>query len=104
MLGMDVSGSTYYDVTLSDISGHWAENHIKAFVAAGYILGYPEGDFRPDKAVTRTEVVTIINRILGVQKISNMAPFFADLPTDFWGYDDIMTAANIPAVNVEEKK
>ena len=104
MLGMDVSGSTYYDVTLSDISGHWAENHIKAFVAAGYILGYPEGDFRPDKAVTRTEVVTIINRILGVQKISNMAPFFADLPTDFWGYDDIMTAANIPAVNVEENK
>lgn len=97
LLNMDVTGSVRYDVSLSDISGHWAENHIKAFVAAGYILGYPEGDFRPDKAVTRAEAVIILNRITGVAKVDMPEQYFADVVPGFWWYSDIMNAANIPA-------
>ena len=97
LLDMDVSGQTQYDVTLSDITGHWAENNIKAFVNAGYILGYPEGDFRPDKAVTRAEVVTILNRITKVNKSASYNQYFVDVEPSFWGYADIMASANIPA-------
>ena len=80
-------------VSLSDIPGHWAESNIRKFVAKGYILGYPEGDFRPDKAVTRAEAVTIINRVTGLVKTSGLAQRFRDLAPDFWAYDEIMNAA-----------
>ena len=78
------------NVTLSDISGHWAEDYIKKFVAKGYILGYPEGDFRPDQFVTRAEVVTILNRITGITKVTGLPARFSDLTPEFWGYDEIM--------------
>lgn len=93
LLGLDktaVEGET--NVTLSDISGHWAESYIRKFVAKGYILGYPEGDFRPDKAVSRAEAVTIINRVTGLAKASGLPQRFRDLPGDFWAYDEIMNA------------
>ena len=93
LLGLDktaVEGETA--VTLSDISGHWAESYIRKFVAKGYILGYPEGDFRPDKAVSRAEAVTIINRVTGLAKTSGLPQRFRDLPGDFWAYDEIMNA------------
>lgn len=96
MLGIDTETEETSAVTLSDISGHWAEKYVKAFVARGYILGYPEGDFRPDRYVTRAEAVTIINRISGKTKISGSAQYFADMDADFWGYDEIMSAADIP--------
>ena len=93
LLGLDktaVEGETA--VTLLDISGHWAESYIRKFVAKGYILGYPEGDFRPDKAVSRAEAVTIINRVTGLAKASGLPQRFRDLPGDFWAYDEIMNA------------
>lgn len=80
------------EVTLSDIDEHWAKDYILRFVAKGYILGYPEGDFRPDKSVTRAEAVTVLNRVIGLQKESALAERFRDLPADFWAYDDIMNA------------
>ena len=100
LLNMDVTGDVQYDVTLSDISGHWAENNIKAFVAAGYILGYPEGDFRPDRAVSRAEVVTVLNRITGVVKLEVPNQYFVDVKPEEWFYSDIMNSANFPKPEV----
>ncbi|MGN1121079.1 MAG: S-layer homology domain-containing protein [Eubacteriales bacterium] len=94
MLGFDkeeLSGEE--TVSLSDISEHWAQSHIRKFVAKGYIVGYPEGDFRPDKSVTRAEVVTILNRVTGLVKVSGLPQRFQDLTPDFWAYDEIMNAA-----------
>ncbi len=93
MLGLDkdiVQGEE--TVTMTDIEGHWAISHIRKFVAKGYIVGYPEGDFRPDKAVSRAEAITILNRVIGKVKTPGLAPRFADVPADFWGFDEIMNA------------
>lgn len=97
MLGLDVNAESSVTVTLSDISGHWAENYIKTFVAHGYIKGYPEGDFRPDKQVTRAEAVAILNRVRGVAAGDGYAGHFNDVKPDFWAYNDIMAATDIGA-------
>ncbi|MCP1312077.1 S-layer homology domain-containing protein [Paenibacillus tyrfis] len=54
-------------VSLSDISGHWAEPDIKAIVAAGYIDGYPDGSFKPDHTVTRAEFMTMTAKAAGLK-------------------------------------
>lgn len=72
---------------------HWASPYISAFVADGYIYGYPDGTFLPESEITRAEAVAIINRVLGVQKADGAAPRFDDLPADHWAYGDIMAAA-----------
>ncbi len=48
----------------SDVSGHWAEDEIHEAAAHGWIKGYEDGTFRPDRYITRAEAVTMINRVL----------------------------------------
>ena len=85
-----------------DVAGHWAEKYINSAYARGWVSGYPEdGTFRPQKSITRAEVVTIVNRML------NRKLRVADMPegilanvkkfTDVeghWAYAEIIEAAN----------
>src|SRR5690606_31455143 len=36
-----------------DTKDHWANAYVIAFRQAGYIQGYPDGTFRPDREITR---------------------------------------------------
>ncbi len=51
--------TTYSENEFSDIRGHWAESYIKTFAEKGCINGYPDGTFKPDKAVTYAEIAGI---------------------------------------------
>ena len=48
----------------SDIAGHWAEAYIKLAAGNGWIAGYPDGTFGPQRNITRAETATMINRVL----------------------------------------
>ena len=49
-----------------DVSdGYWAAEYIKAAAKSGWINGYEDGSFRADRNISRAEVVTIVNRLLG---------------------------------------
>ena len=43
-----------------DIKGHWAESLIRQAIAEGWVKGYPDGTFKPDKPITRAEAVALI--------------------------------------------
>ena len=47
----------------SDVEGHWAEKYINSAAAKGWVEGYPDGTFQPDKYITRAEFVTLVNRV-----------------------------------------
>lgn len=47
-----------------DITGHWAEDDIRWCVEHGFMKGYPDGSFQPDKPVTRAELATVIRRMV----------------------------------------
>ena len=51
--------------TFSDIDGHWARDAILDAAGRGWINGYSDGSFKPDKQITRAEAITIVNRVMG---------------------------------------
>jgi hypothetical protein len=91
----DGSGSSF-----SDIAGHWAQAEIEQAAALGWVLGYPDGTFRPDEPVTRAEAMAMINRNLdrtptGTDALAAGMTVWPDNDdTDAWYYLDIQEATN----------
>ena len=48
----------------SDIANHWAKDEISIAYNNGWIAGYPDGTFGPQRNITRAETATMINRVL----------------------------------------
>lgn len=44
----------------------WALPGVRAAAARGVVTGYPDGRFRPDKPLTRAELVVLIDRVLAL--------------------------------------
>ena len=72
-----------------DVSGHWASDEINSFAELGYVSGYPDGEFHPDDKVTRAEVVSVINRMVGTKSVS-ASQKYVDLAPTHWAYSQIM--------------
>lgn len=50
----------------SDTKGHWASSYIQDLAAQGYINGYPDGTFKPDRTMTKAEFTTALIGSLGI--------------------------------------
>jgi hypothetical protein len=73
-----------------DVSHHWASQSIQEWVKDGFIKGYEDGTFRPDKGITRAEFVTLVNHAFG---FTEKAPInFKDIHSADWFYDSIAEA------------
>lgn len=59
---------TAFAADFPDIKGHWSEDYVNSMVAEGYIKGYDDGTFKPDKTVSNTEALILLARMLGVDK------------------------------------
>lgn len=46
--------------SLPDIKGHWAEASIRKAVESGWVDGYPDGSFQPEKTITRAEFTKML--------------------------------------------
>lgn len=59
------TNGTDYDVVFPDVpKGHWAYDFVKELSDKGYLVGYPDGTFKGDKAMTRYEFATALYRAL----------------------------------------
>ncbi|MFI8715779.1 S-layer homology domain-containing protein [Brevibacillus brevis] len=67
-LGLNGDGmpNNFYEVP----ADHWATQNIAAVSKNGYLAGYPDGTFHPQKTLTRAETVIIINRLLNHEQLS----------------------------------
>ncbi len=85
-----------------DATGSWAAEYIHTATRNGWIVGYPDGKFHGEDEITRAEVVTIINRMLGrtadetfIRRNEDNLTTFSDLQNPhYWAYYDLMEAAN----------
>ncbi len=80
---------------------HWGVAYITDSVGMGWISGYEDGTFKPDNFITRSEVVAIINRVLGrsadreyISSNIEAVAQFPDVPTTHWAYYDIIEASD----------
>ena len=51
----------------SDIASHWAKDEISIAYNNGWITGYPNSTFGPQRDITRAETMTLVNRVLNRQ-------------------------------------
>lgn len=62
--------------TFSDIEGDaysWAKSYIEDMADLGYIKGYEDGTFQPDKEVSKLECIAMFARAMGVNEEANAA-------------------------------
>ncbi|WMJ76653.1 S-layer homology domain-containing protein [Sedimentibacter sp. MB35-C1] len=82
----------------TDITGHWAEKYITSSEIKGWIKGYPDMTFKPEKDITRAEAMTLINNVLEravpEENIHPDAMFWPDMTSDDWYYEAVMEATN----------
>lgn len=75
------------DIAFSDIAGHWAESRIKKAVKLGFVSGYQDGTFRPDKTVTRAEFAKLLNNAMKIEDIA--AINMTDVKKSDWFYKQV---------------
>ena len=94
------SGSYSGDDLFTDIEGHWAADQISRAAEKGWITGYPDGTFGPNRYITRAEAVTMINRVLNRMPKDkdalheDMKVFVDNADTNAWYYLAIQEATN----------
>lgn len=94
------SGSYSGDDLFTDIEGHWAADQINRAAEKGWITGYPDGTFGPNRYITRAEAVTMINRVLNRMPKDkdalheDMKVFVDNADTNAWYYLAILEATN----------
>ncbi len=62
---MIVAPQSYADTLPTDIQGHWSEPFVTSLVSQGVISGYPDGTFKPDKAITSSEFLSLLLKAVG---------------------------------------
>ncbi len=97
------------DDKFSDIDSHWAEKYINRAAQAGWIKGYPDGTFKPDRNITRAEAMTLINAVLGrtpdKDKLKeDMIKWPDNADTSKWYYAQVQEATNSHDYDRENKE
>ena len=95
---LDTSGENIFtDVSEDD----WFYEFVVGAIKYGWIGGYPDGRFGPNDTITRAQVTTIVNRMLGrsadedyVERNIEALTRFTDVPDTHWAYYNIMEATN----------
>ena len=65
---------------------------VGALAALGYISGFPDGEFKPERKASRAELCAILMRIRPTAK-TGLAPLFSDVPVNYWAAKYIFQAA-----------
>ena len=101
---LDTSGENIFtDVSADD----WFYEQVVGSIKYGWITGYEDGTFRPNNTITRAEVTTIVNRMLGraadkdyVDDHMDELRQFPDVSKTNWAYYNIVEATNAHSYRV----
>lgn len=83
--------------TFADVNDHWAAEEISTAAFYGWIYGYEDGTFAPDKPITRQEAAAIVNRMLyrlgdQIAIDDGHTKEFPDVTDNMWSWYEIAEA------------
>ena len=88
-------------ISFVDIDGHWANEDIRYAAMLGLVRGYDDGTYNPNGNITRAELMTLVNRMLGRVPETpgdllpdEMVTWTDNLDTDAWYYLAVQEATN----------
>ena len=79
--------SGFYDVS----SNYWAAPFIQELAQRDVIAGFPDGSFRPDAPVTRSQFAAMIRKAFNKQQ-ERQPINFVDVSSNYWAYNAIQEA------------
>ncbi len=79
--------SGFYDVS----SNYWAAPFIKELAQRGVIAGFPDGSFRPDALVTRSQYAAMVRKAFNKAR-ERQGINFVDVSSNYWAYSAIQEA------------
>lgn len=84
-LGLTAQAATFPDVPAS----HWANGAVGAIAAHGTMSGYLDGSFKPDQAMNRAEIASVLSSAYGFVQNTAASPF-SDVTATHWAFGPIM--------------
>ena len=100
-----------YTVKYTDVAtNYWAYSDVAYAKHAGWLNGYADGSFKGDNAITRAEVVTVVNKVTGriadegyINKNLSLLNKFTDLKNNsHWAFYAIAEASNTHLANTHD--
>ena len=96
-----IDKKNYKVAPFADVKGHEFEAAINQAYGNGRINGYPDGTFKPDAYIQRSEAARILNQYAnrgvdfdGLAGVRVYLIKFTDIDESHWAYYEIMEAAN----------
>jgi len=65
---------------------HWAYEAIMDLVRRGILSGYPDGTFKPDNPVKRSETAVILTKVFNLDLLKPERATYIDVPKTHWSY------------------
>ncbi|MDD3363915.1 MAG: S-layer homology domain-containing protein [Syntrophomonas sp.] len=85
-----------------DAQAHWAKDYINQLSSLGYVLGNPDGTFKPDKSMTRAEFTSLLISCMGITPSDKTSRYFTDTAGDYWALAAINEAAKLGILEPKE--
>jgi len=92
--------NTSKGMPFADVGSAWCHDAVATAYANGWVGGYADSTFHPNRTITRAEAVTILNRVLGrscdlmfVQANAQAASHFTDVTPGAWYYAAVTEAS-----------
>ena len=91
----NVYAKSYPDLPVN----HWAYKQVQALTDEDVLVGYPDGNFKPDESATRAEFTTMVIKALHQDKANLKDTFvFKDVPYKYWAFNTIQRAINLDLI------
>ena len=87
--------------TFTDLTANWYKKAVEWAAANGIVKGYPDGTFRPDEAITREQIATILYRFDEATKAeeNKLAGFPDAADVSGWAAEGLNWAVNEGLIN-----
>lgn len=94
--------ATAAELQFTDTQNHWAKDCILTFASRGFIEGYPDGTFRPDKPISRAEFTCILLNSMGATPSDSTSAAAFNDTAKHWAHAQIAEAVRRGILIVSE--